>query len=108
MPAILGRCKEVDLSKEAYQEAVAAALKSACSSYSPYTRCPAAVALFSHKGIHLGGIVENAAHNPTLQPLQAALINARIDGLTDYSDVRIPSVIFIWIEAQNMPQACTL
>ena len=82
---------EVDVSKEAYQEAAALALKSADESYSPYTRCPAGVAIISDKGVHSGGIVENAAHNPTLQPLQAAFINARFEGLTEYNTVRSPN-----------------
>lgn len=79
---------EIDVSKEAYQEAAACALKSADESYTPYTRCPAGVAIISDRGVHSGGIVENAAHNPTLQPLQAALINARFEGLTEYHRVR--------------------
>ena len=84
-------CQDIDISKEAYQEAVEAALNVAQGSYTPYTKCPAAVALLSPKGLHCGSIVENAAHNPTLQPLQAAFINARIDGLTQYSEVKHPS-----------------
>ena len=83
----------MDVSKEVYQEAATAALESASESYSPYTKCPAGVALISGRGVHCGGIVENAAHNPTLQPLQAALINARIDGLTQYSDVRVINIL---------------
>lgn len=86
---------DIDVSKEAYQEAATAALEAAKSSYSPYTKCPSAVALLSDYGLHCGGIVENAAHNPTLQPLQAAFINARIDGLTNYSEVTHP--VEIWL-----------
>ena len=78
------------MSKEAYQEAAASALKCADESYSPYTRCPAGLAIITDNGVYCGGIVENAAHNPTLQPLQAAFINARFQGLTEYNTVRSP------------------
>lgn len=82
---------EIEISKEAYQEAATAALRAACSSYSPYTKCPSGVALLTDSGVYSGGIIENAAHNPTLQPLQAALINARMHGITCYSLVSSPS-----------------
>ena len=82
-----------DVRKEAYQEAAASALQCANESYSPYTRCPAGVAILTDMGVYCGGIVENAAHNPTLQPLQAAFIDARFKGLTDYYIVRSPSSV---------------
>jgi len=82
--------REDNSDDDAFQEAATAALEAARGAYSPYTKCPSAVALVSPMGIHCGSIVENAAHNPTLQPLQAAFANARFDGLTDYSMVALP------------------
>lgn len=84
---------------DAFREAATAALEAARRAYSPYTRCPSAVALVSPLGIHCGSIVENAAHNPTLQPLQAAFANARFDGLTAYSTVAKA----VLVELENPP-----
>ena len=74
-------------SETKFQEAAAAALTAARGSYSPYRKVPSGVALVSVKGVHAGGCVENAAHNPTLQPLQAAFANALFDGVAEYSAV---------------------
>ena len=100
---MLKRSPEINISKEAYQEAVAAALEAARRSYSPYTRCPSAVALITPGGIHSGGIIENAAHNPSLQPLQAALIQARMHGITQYSQVSTDKLNCIWIRLSYQP-----
>ena len=75
-------------SETAFREAAAAALAAARGSYSPYRKAPSGVALVSVRGVHAGGCVENAAHNPTLQPLQAAFANALFDGVADYSMVK--------------------
>lgn len=53
---------------------VAEAFKAACSAYSPYTRSPSGVALSTATGrVFLGAYIENAAFNPSLPPLEAAL-----------------------------------
>ncbi len=50
------------------------ALKAACMSYSPYTRSPSGVALSTSSGrVFAGSYIENAAFNPSLPPLEAAL-----------------------------------
>lgn len=50
------------------------ALKGANGSYSPYTRSPSGVALSTSSGrIFAGSYIENAAFNPSLPPLEAAL-----------------------------------
>lgn len=58
-------------------------------SYSPYTRCPSGVALITRGGrVFCGSYTENAAHNPGLAPMQAAIAGAVIGGLGDYMEVR--------------------
>ncbi|MEA2719916.1 MAG: cytidine deaminase [Candidatus Eremiobacteraeota bacterium] len=55
--------------------AVVAALGSAASSYAPYSKTYAGVALALRDGsVHAGRYAENAAFNPSLPPLQAALV----------------------------------
>ena len=57
-------------------------------SYSPYNRCPSGVALLLEDGRVLGGgYIENAAHNPGLPPLQAAIVAALIAGVRDWRQV---------------------
>jgi cytidine deaminase len=51
------------------------ALEAARRSYSPYSGCPAGVALRIGSRIYAGSLLENAAYNPTLLPLQAALVD---------------------------------
>ncbi len=54
---------------------VAAALAAARASYAPYSHTFAGVALETEDGaIHSGRSAENAAYNPSLPPLQAALV----------------------------------
>jgi len=64
---------ELDLS--APDELTRHALEAARRSYSPYSGCPAGVALRIGDGIYAGSLLENAAYNPTLSPLQAALVD---------------------------------
>ena len=55
---------------ELQQQAIAGANKS----YSPYTLSPSAVALQTSRGVYVGRYAENCAYNPSLSPLQSALI----------------------------------
>ena len=67
---------------------IQAALNAANHSYAPYTRCPAGVALRTiHGRVHSGGYVESAAFNPSMPPLQAALVHGMVDGLKDWSQI---------------------
>jgi len=50
------------------------AIAGANASYSPYSRSPSAVALQTSRGIYVGRYAENCAYNPSLSPLQSALI----------------------------------
>ena len=67
-------------------EAALAALAAANGAHAPYSCCPAGVALVTEAGehrtaaIHAGGSAESAAFNPSISPLQAALVAALADG----------------------------
>ncbi len=50
------------------------AFRAACGAYSPYSRSPSGVALLTaNERVFAGSYIENAAFNPSLPPLQAAL-----------------------------------
>jgi cytidine deaminase len=60
---------------------VAAALQAAQTSYAPYTKAYAGVALKMTDGkIYGGSYIENAAYNPSLSPLQVALTGLTVVG----------------------------
>eukprot|EP00878_Enallax_costatus_P025530 GHUV01027317.1.p1 GENE.GHUV01027317.1~~GHUV01027317.1.p1 ORF type:complete len:278 (+),score=68.48 GHUV01027317.1:337-1170(+) len=73
-----------------FQQAAAAAFTAAQQSYSPYTLCPSAVAVINMQDqISAHGYMENAAHNPGIPPLQAAVVAAIIQGqLETYQQIR--------------------
>ena len=57
-------------------------------SYTPYTRCPAGMALLTKDGsIFNGGAIESCAYNPTINPLQAACITLAAKGKGPFSEV---------------------
>ena len=63
----------------AFERAAAEALAEAVGSYSPYSRCPAGLAIVTQGGgVYSGGYVESAAYNPSLPPLQTAIVDAVI------------------------------
>lgn len=51
------------------------ALEAACRSYAPYSHCPSGIALATEDQSFVGSYCENAAFNPSLSPLQGALIS---------------------------------
>lgn len=56
-------------------EAVAGPLEAALRhAHAPYSKCPAAVALMTDRGVVAGGAIESVAFNPTIQPVMAALV----------------------------------
>lgn len=67
--------------------AAAKALKKARESYSPYSRCPAGAAVVAADAVYSGGYIESAAYNPSMPPLQTAIIDAVIGGVPSYSGV---------------------
>jgi cytidine deaminase len=58
-----------------------AALNAAGKSYAPYTKALAGVAILSlSKVVYTGSYIESAAYNPSLSPLQAALVGLIMSG----------------------------
>lgn len=75
-----------------FLEAVKAALQQAVQSYAPYSRCPSGLAIATAAGaVYSGPYLESAAFNPSLGPLQAAVIDAVTDGIAYYTEVRGPA-----------------
>lgn len=67
---------------------VEAALAAANSSYAPYTSSYAGVALKTRDGgIFTGSVAENAAFNPSMSPLEAAVVSLVIQGGKSYADI---------------------
>jgi cytidine deaminase len=65
-----------------------AALQAANTSYAPYSRSYAGVALKTTDGsIYTGGVAENAAFNPSMSPLEAAVVTMTINGRKKYGDI---------------------
>jgi len=69
-------------------EVTQAALDAANSSYAPYSLSYAGVALKTSDGrIYTGRVAENAAFNPSMSPLEAAVVTLTINGRKNYSDI---------------------
>jgi cytidine deaminase len=65
-----------------------AALHAANNSYAPYSLSFAGVALKTRDGsIYTGGVSENAAFNPSMSPLEAAVVTLTINGRKKYGDI---------------------
>jgi len=58
-----------------------AALQAASRAYAPYSKSPSGCAIVMKSGkVYTGSYLENAAFNPSLSPLQAAIVNAVLAG----------------------------
>lgn len=69
-------------------EVTKAALQAANTSYAPYSGSYAGVALKTSDGsIYTGSVAENAAYNPSMSPLEAAVVALTINGGKNYSDI---------------------
>jgi cytidine deaminase len=69
-------------------DVITAALQAANTSYSPYSHSYAGVALkTSDGGIYTGSVAENAAFNPSMSPLEAAVVALTINGGKIYGDI---------------------
>lgn len=76
------------LSSAAGDSVVQAALKAANASYAPYTFDYAGVALKTRDGgIFTGSVAEDAAFNPSMSPLEAAVVSLVISGGKSYGDI---------------------
>ncbi|KAG7541010.1 Cytidine deaminase-like [Arabidopsis thaliana x Arabidopsis arenosa] len=57
------------------------ALRAATMSYARFSKCPSGVALIDRRGtVYSGWFMESVAHNPSLGPVQAALVDFVING----------------------------
>jgi cytidine deaminase len=71
----------------------AAALDAACRSYAPYSKSPAGIAMRTTGGrIFPGCYIENVAFNPSLSPLQTALVQLVAAG-QDYSAISAVTLV---------------
>jgi cytidine deaminase len=96
--------KEVDLIlPKGQSDALAlAALCAARKSYAPYTKAHSGVAIGTHTGhTYKGAYIENAAYNPSLSPLQTALV-ALITAGESYS--AISEVVVVEMEGAPISQ----
>lgn len=66
---------------------IASAISAAQRSYSPYSNSPSGVAIATSKAQYSGSYAENCAYNPSLSPLQGALINLRLAG-DSFADIQ--------------------
>ena len=74
-------------------ELARAALDAARRSYAPYSKSPSGVAIRTNAGrIHRGSYIENVAFNPSLSPLQTALVGLIASGQT-YSAITEVSLV---------------
>ena len=72
----------------AADDVMTAALRAANASYAPYSSSYAGVALNTRDGsIYTGGVAENAAFNPSMSPLEAAIVTLTINGRRTYADI---------------------
>ncbi|MHB2016534.1 MAG: cytidine deaminase [Candidatus Xenobia bacterium] len=70
------------------KELASAALAAANRGYAPYSNDPSGIALRTGDGqVFTGSYAENAAFNPSLNPMQSALINLMLAD-KDFSDIR--------------------
>jgi cytidine deaminase len=96
--------KEVDLhlSNTATDQLTKAALDAARKSYAPYTKANSGVAIGVLSGrIYKGSYIENAAYNPSLPPLQTALVPLIFAG---ESYLEISDVLLVEVEGAAISQ----
>jgi len=85
-----------------------AAFDAARKSYAPYTKSHSGVAVATHKGrIFSGPYIENAAFNPSLSPLQTALVALIFSGgsLSDISHAALVEVDGATISQKSVTEA---
>ncbi|MGZ4735955.1 MAG: cytidine deaminase [Acidimicrobiia bacterium] len=105
---LLGRASHpVHLIQEPADDVIRAALAAARASYAPYTGAYAGVALQTARRIYTGRYAENAAFNPAVSPLGAALAVARLGG-EGFSDIRRAVLVASSSPIDHHAQACQL
>lgn len=75
------------LSVNSNEPLIQAALDAANISYSPFTKSPSGLAIQTSTAIYVGSYAENCAYNPSLSPLQGALISLHLAG-DNIQDIR--------------------
>ncbi|XP_073034701.1 cytidine deaminase 1-like [Primulina eburnea] len=82
------------------------ALEAANSAYAPYSGCPSGVALMDCEGkVYRGSYIESAAYNPSLGPVQAALVAYVAGGVGGYE--RIVAAVLVEKEVAKVRQEDT-
>ncbi|KAD6795183.1 hypothetical protein E3N88_06079 [Mikania micrantha] len=82
------------------------ALAAARESHAPYSGCPSGVALMDCEGkVYKGSYVESAAYNPSLMPVQAALVAYMVAGNGGYE--RIVAAVLAETEGAMVRQEAT-
>ncbi|KAL3132799.1 hypothetical protein ABBQ38_006726 [Trebouxia sp. C0009 RCD-2024] len=90
-----------------FLEATKAALRQAVHSYAPYSHCPSGLAIVTAAGaVYSGPYLESAAFNPSLGPLQAAVIDAVTDGIAYYTEVQ--EVVLVEIRDAHVQHAANV
>lgn len=80
-----GNCEKHEKNEYLLREA---ALEAANNAHAPYSGCPSGVALMDCEGkVYKGSYVESAAYNPSLGPVQAALVAFVARGGGDYDRI---------------------
>lgn len=74
------------LNKTTSNPLIKAAINAVQHSYSPYSNSPSGIALKTKKAIYQGRYAENCAYNPSLSPLQSALIAVHLAN-ENFSDI---------------------
>ena len=91
-----GKKADLELTSPVSDELSYAALEAASKSYAPYTKARSGIALKSTtKNVYKGSYIENAAFNPSLSPLQAALVGLI---MADERPAGISSVVLVELE----------
>jgi cytidine deaminase len=82
-----GPLSRTKIAAEDVESVAQAARYAAANAYAPYTNSPSGVAIRSRRGnVYRGSYIENAAFNPSLPPLQVALV-AMAMANEDFSDI---------------------
>ncbi|KAI3754197.1 hypothetical protein L1987_53975 [Smallanthus sonchifolius] len=82
------------------------ALDAARGSHAPYSGCPSGVALMDCEGkVYKGSYMESAAYNPSMMPVQAALVAYMVDGGVGFE--RIVAAVLVEKEAVLVRQEDT-
>jgi cytidine deaminase len=82
-----GPLSRTKIAMENVESVAQAARYAAANAYAPYTNSPSGVAIRSRRGnIYRGSYIENAAFNPSLPPLQVALVAMTL-ATEEFSDI---------------------